>query len=69
MEALIHTLPYTPANTTADEESKAVGDTIGEDRAKALLKTLVEAIEVVKVENVDNTLINEKAKANLNIPA
>lgn len=55
-------LPYTPANTTADEESKTVGDSIGEDRAKALLKTLVKAIEVVKVETVSNTLNNEKAE-------
>ena len=43
-------LPYKPANTTADEESKTVEGTIGEARAKALLKTLVQAIEVVKVK-------------------
>lgn len=69
MEALIHILPYTQANTTTDEESKTVGDTIGEDRAKALFKTLVEAIEVVKVETVGNTLNNENVKATLNMPA
>ena len=33
-------LPYKPASTTADEESKTVERTIGEARAKALFKTL-----------------------------
>ena len=56
-------LPYTPANTTADEESKTVEDTIGEARAKALFKTLVQAIEVVKVKIGFNTLNNRKAES------
>ena len=62
-------LPCKPANTTGDQESKKVGDTIGEDRANALSKTLVEAIEVVKVETFGNTLSDEKFEAILNIPA
>ena len=33
-------LPYKPASTTADEESKTVERTIDEARAKALFKTL-----------------------------
>ena len=60
-------LPYTPANSTADEESKTVEDTIGEARAKALFKTLVQAIEVVKVKIGFNTLNNRKAEAILNM--
>ena len=40
MEILIHMLPYKPASTTADQESKTVERTIGEARAKALFKTL-----------------------------
>ena len=62
-------LPYTLANTSADEESKTVVEMIGEDSAKALLKTVLEAIEVLKVETVDNTPKNEKAEAILNMPA
>ena len=54
-------LRYMPANTTADEESKTVDEIIGEDSAKALLKTVLEAIEVMKVETVGNTPNNEKA--------
>ena len=69
MEALIHMLRYMPANTTADEESKTVDEMIGEDSAKALLKTVLEAIEVMKVETVGNTPKNEKAEAILNMPA
>lgn len=68
MGALIHTLPYTPANTTADE-SKKVGDTIGQDKGKTLSKTLVEAVEVVKVQTFGNTLSDEKAEAIQNIQA
>ena len=67
LDVLIHMLPYTPANTTADEESKRVEDTIGEARAKALFKTLVQAIEVVKVKIGFNTLNNRKAEAILNM--
>ena len=62
-------LPYTPANTSAYEKSKILGERIGEYRAMALLKALVEAIEVMKVETVGNTLDNEKAEAIQNIPA
>ena len=62
-------LPYAPANTSAYEEYKTVGERIGEYRAKALLKTLVEAIEVMKVETAGNTLNNEKAEAIQNMPA
>ena len=62
-------LPYAPANTSAYEEYKTVGERIGEYRAKALLKTLLEAIEVMKVETVGNTLNNEKAEAIQNMPA
>ena len=62
-------LRYMPANTTADEESKTVDEIIGEDSAKALLKTVLEAIEVMKVETVGNTPKNEKAEAILNMPA
>ena len=62
-------LPYTLANTSADEESKTVVEMIGEDSAKALLKTVLEAIEVMKVETVGNTPKNEKAEAILKMPA
>ena len=62
-------LRYMPANTTADEESKTVDEIIGEDSAKALLKTVLEAIEVLKVETVGNTPKNEKAEAIQNMPA
>ena len=62
-------LPYTLANTSADEESKTVVEIIAEDSAKALLKTVLEAIEVMKVETVGNTSKNEKAEAILNMPA
>ena len=61
-------LPYTPANTTKDEESETVGDTIGEDWRKALLQTLVEGIRIVKVQTFDNTLNNERAEAILIMP-
>ena len=67
MEILIHMLPYKPASTTADEESKTIERTIGEARAKALFKTLVQAIEVVKVKIGFNTLNNRKAEAILNM--
>ena len=69
MQALIHTLPYTSANTTAHEKSKTVGDTIGEDWKKALLKTLGEEKVVVKNETFGNTLNNEKAEAILKMAA
>ena len=62
-------LPYTPANTSAYEESKTVVEMIGEDSAKALLKTVLEAIEVMKVETVGNTPKNEKAEGIVNMPA
>ena len=62
-------LRYMLANTTADEESKTVDEIIGEDSAKALLKTVLEAIEVMKVETVGNTPNNEKADSILNMPA
>ena len=58
-----------PANTTADEESKTVDEIIGEDSAKALLKTVLEGIEVMKVETVGNTPNNEKADSMLNMSA
>ena len=60
-------LPYKPASTTADEESNTVERTIGEARAKALFKTLVQAIEVVKVKIGFNTPNNRKAEAILNM--
>ena len=53
-------LPYKPASSTADEESKTVEGTIGEARAKALFKTLFQAIEVVKVKISFNTPNNRK---------
>ena len=62
-------LPYTPVNTRVDENSKTVVEMIGEDSAKALLKTVLEAIEVMKVETVGNTPNNEKADSILNMPA
>ena len=62
-------LPYTPANTSVDEKCKTVVEMIGEDSAKALLKTVLEAIEVLKVETVGNTPKNEKAEAIQNMPA
>ncbi len=62
-------LRYMPANTTADEESKTVDEIIGEDSAKALLKTVLEGIEVMKVETVGNTPNNEKADSMLNMSA
>ena len=62
-------LPYTPVNTSVDENSKTVVEMIGEDSAKALLKTVLEAIEVLKVETVGNTPKNEKAEAILKMPA
>ena len=62
-------LPYTAANTTTDEESKTVGDTIGEDWTKALLQTLVDGIGIVKVHTFGNTLNNERAEAILTMPA
>ena len=62
-------LPYTLANTSADEKSKTVVEMIAEDSAKALLKTVLEAIEVMKVETVGNTPNNEKADSILNMPA
>ena len=62
-------LPYTPANTSADEESKTVVEKIGEDSAKTLLQTVLEAIEVMKVETVGNTPKNEKDEAILKMPA
>ena len=62
-------LRYKLANTTADEASKTVDEIIGEDSAKALLKTVLEAIEVMKVETVGNTPNNEKADSILNMPA
>ena len=60
-------LPYKPASTTADEESKTIERTSGEARAKALFKTLVQAIEVVKVKIGFNTPNNRKAEAMLNM--
>ena len=60
-------LPYKPASTTADEESKTIERTGGEARAKALFKTLVQAIEVVKVKIGFNTPNNRKAEAMLNM--
>ena len=69
METLIYKLPYTPANRAADEESKRVGDTIGEDKSKALLETLVEAIQVEKVETFSKRLSHEKSEAIMNMPA
>ena len=62
-------LPYTPVNTSVDEKSKTVVEMIGEDSAKALLKTVLEGIEVLKVETVGNTPKNEKAEAILKMPA
>ena len=62
-------LPYTLANTSVDEKSKTFVEMIGEDSSKALLKTVLEAIEVLKVETVGNTPKNEKAEAILNMPA
>ena len=62
-------LPYTRANTTTVKESKTVGKKTFEEKAKALLKTLVEAIEVVKVETVGNTLNNKEAETILNMAA
>ena len=62
-------LRYKLANTTADEASKTVDEIIGEDSAKALLKTVLEAREVMKVETVGNTPNNEKADSILNMPA
>ena len=56
-------------STTADEESKTVDEIIGEDSAKALLKTVLEGIEVMKVETVGNTPNNEKADSMLNMSA
>ena len=60
-------LPYKPASTTADEKCKTVEGTISEARAKALFKTLVQAIEVVKVKIGFNTPNNRKAEAILNM--
>ena len=60
-------LPYKPASTTADEESKTVEGTIGKARAKALFKTLFHAIKVVKVKIGFNTPNNRKADAILNM--
>ena len=62
-------LPYPRANTTAVKESKTVGEKIFEETAKALFITLVEAIEVLKVETVGNTLNNKETHTILNMPA
>ena len=65
----IHMLPYMCGNTTTVKESKTVGEKILEETGKVLLKRLVEAIEVVKVETVGNTLNNKEAKTIPNMPA